>query len=48
MKLSSIHNIAIIVSDITEAKEFYVQKLGFEVIRENYRVEREDWKLDLS
>lgn len=47
MKLSSIHHIAIIVSDITEAKEFYVQKLGFEVIRENYRVEREDWKLDL-
>lgn len=47
MKLSSIHHIAIIVSDITEAKEFYVQKLGFEVIRENHRVEREDWKLDL-
>ena len=47
MKLSSIHHIAIIVSDIRKAKEFYVQKLGFEVIRENYRVEREDWKLDL-
>lgn len=47
MKLSSIHHIAIIVSDIEKAREFYAQKLGFEVIRENYRVEREDWKLDL-
>ena len=47
MKLSSIHHIAIIVSNIEKAREFYVQKLGFEVIRENYRVERGDWKLDL-
>ena len=47
MKLSSIHHIAIIVSNIEKAREFYVQKLGFEVIRENYRVEREDWKRDL-
>ena len=47
MKLSSIHHIAIIVSNIRKAKEFYVQKLGFKVIRENYRAERDDWKLDL-
>lgn len=47
MKLSSIHHIAIIVSDIEKARGFYVQKLGFEVIRENYRAERGDWKLDL-
>lgn len=47
MKLSSIHHIAIIVSDVEKAKEFYVQKLGFEVIRENYREECDDWKLDL-
>lgn len=47
MKLTSVHHIAIIVSDIEKAREFYVQKLGFEVIRENYRAEREDWKLDL-
>lgn len=47
MKLTSVHHIAIIVSDIEKAREFYVQKLGFEVICENYRVEREDWKLDL-
>ena len=28
-------------------KDFYVNKLGFSVIRENYRPERKDWKLDL-
>ena len=47
MKLSSVHHIAIIVSDIEKAREFYVEKLGFEAVRENYRKERDDWKLDL-
>lgn len=47
MKLNSVHHIAIIVSDIKKAREFYADKLGFEVIRENYRKERTDWKLDL-
>ena len=47
MKLNSVHHIAIIVSDIEKAREFYVDKLSFEVIRENYRKERDDWKLDL-
>ena len=47
MHLSSIHHIAIIVSDYAAAKDFYVNKLGIQVIRENYRPERRDWKLDL-
>ena len=47
MNLSEIHHIAIIVSDYEVAKDFYVNKLGFSVIRENYRSERKDWKLDL-
>ena len=47
MNLSKIHHIAIIVSDYEAAKDFYVNKLGFAVIRENYRLERKDWKLDL-
>ena len=47
MKLSSVHHIAIIVSDIEKAREFYVEKLGFEAVRENYRKERDDWKLAL-
>ncbi len=48
MKLNAIHHVAIIVSDIQAAKDFYVRKLGFEVIRENYRDQRKDWKLDLK
>ena len=48
MKLNAIHHVAIIVSDIQEAKDFYVHKLGFEIIRENYREQRKDWKLDLK
>lgn len=48
MKLNAIHHVAIIVSDYEAAKDFYVHKLGFEVIRENYREQRKDWKLDLK
>ena len=47
MKLNSIHHVAIIVSDYERSKDFYVNKLGFEVIRENYRAEKDDYKLDL-
>ena len=48
MKLSRIHHIAIIVSDFFASKNFYVEKLGFKIIRENYREQRKDWKLDLK
>ena len=47
MTLSTIHHIAIIVSNYETAKDFYVNKLNFPIIRENYRPERNDWKLDL-
>lgn len=47
MNLSKIHHIAIITSDYDASKNFYVNKLGFPIIRENYRPERKDWKLDL-
>ena len=47
MQFNAIHHVAIIVSDIQAAREFYVQKLGFPVVRENYRSQRGDWKLDL-
>lgn len=47
MRLSAIHHVAIIVSDYEKSKDFYVNKLGFQVIRENYRESRRDWKLDL-
>lgn len=47
MKLAAIHHIAIIVSDYEKAKDFYVNKLGFAILRENYREDRGDYKLDL-
>ena len=47
MNLNKIHHIAFITSDYKRTKEFYFQKLGFEVVRENYRPERDDYKLDL-
>lgn len=48
MKLNSIHHIAVICSDYNKAKEFYIEKLGFEMIRENFRPDRNDWKIDLK
>ena len=48
MKLKSIHHVAIIVSDYQKSREVYVDKLGFTVLRENYRPEKDDWKLDLQ
>ncbi len=48
MLFHNMHHIAIIVSDYQRSREFYVEKLEFPVIRENYRPERGDWKLDLQ
>ena len=44
----TIHHIAIIGSDYEKSKHFYVDLLGFKVIRENYRKERDDYKIDLA
>ncbi|KAF1295656.1 hypothetical protein BAU15_03700 [Enterococcus sp. JM4C] len=48
MQLQTIHHVAIIVSDYQKSKDFYVNQLGFAIIRENYRPERNDYKLDLK
>ena len=45
--MNILHHIAIICSDKDSALEFYVNKLGFTIIRENYRKDRDDWKIDL-
>ncbi|MDA5561276.1 VOC family protein [Exiguobacterium sp. MMG028] len=47
MNLHTIHHVAIIASDYDQAKQFYVEALGFEVIREHYRPEKQDHKIDL-
>ena len=47
MHLSKVHHIAVIGSDYEKSRHFYVDLLGFQVIRENYREQRNDWKIDL-
>jgi glyoxylase I family protein len=46
--VSGVHHIAIICSDYPVSKKFYTQILGFEILREVYREERDSWKLDLA
>lgn len=48
MKLNRIHHIAVICSDKDTTLNFYHNKLGFRILRENYRPERDDWKIDLK
>lgn len=45
--ITGINHIAIICSDYNKSKHFYHTILGFEIIAENYRSERDSWKLDL-
>ena len=47
MDLSKVHHVAIIGSDYERSRHFYVDLLGFQVIRENYREARGDHKIDL-
>ncbi|MBR3159774.1 MAG: VOC family protein [Atopobiaceae bacterium] len=47
MQLTTIHHVAIIVSDYEASRDFYVNKLGFSVVRENWRPHKQDWKLGL-
>jgi len=46
--LSKVHHIALICSDYSRSKTFYTVVLGFEIIREVFREERNSYKLDLS
>ncbi|AGY82165.1 VOC family protein [Carnobacterium inhibens] len=48
MNIKKIHHVAIIASDYQKSKQFYAEVLGFEIIRENYRSERDSYKLDLK
>jgi len=48
MNIKAIHHIAILTDDYETSKRFYTAILGFEVIRETYRKERDSYKLDLS
>lgn len=42
MQLDTVHHIAIIGHDYDQTKEFYVNKLGFKLLDEHHRPEKED------
>ncbi len=48
LQLTAVHHIAIIVSDYETSKRFYTETLGFSVLGEYYRAERNSYKLDLA
>ena len=48
MNLQKVHHVAIIGSDYQKSRHFYVDLLGFQVLREVYREERDDWMLNLA
>ena len=48
MFLNQVHHVAIIASDYEKTRKFYVELLELPIIRENYRKERDDYKLDLQ
>lgn len=48
LQISNIHHIAIICSNYEVSKQFYTQILGFEIISENYRTDRNSMKCDLN
>ncbi len=48
LSLKSVHHIAIICSNYELSKQFYTQTLGFNVIKETFRAERNSYKLDLA
>lgn len=46
--ISSIHHLAIICSNYEVSKKFYTEILGFKIINETYRKDRDSYKLDLA
>ena len=48
MEVQQIHHVAIICSDYEVSKKFYVELLGFPIIHETFRAERNSYKLDLQ
>ena len=48
MQLTKVHHVAIIGSNYEASRHFYVDLLGFTLVRENYREARNDWKIDLQ
>ena len=48
MEIKRIHHIAILTDRYEESKNFYTGILGFTIINEHYRKERDSYKCDLA
>ncbi len=48
MNITAIHHIAILTDDYEKSKAFYVDILGFTIMKETFREQRQSYKLDLS
>lgn len=48
LNIQHIHHVAILTDNYAVSKQFYTEVLGFEVMAEVYREERQSYKLDLS
>lgn len=48
INIKHIHHVAILTDDYAKSKQFYTEILGFTIIEETYREERNSYKLDLA
>lgn len=48
LPITRIHHVAVIASDYSRSRHFYVETLGLTVVAEHFRQERNSWKLDLA
>ena len=48
LRPTGVHHVAIIASDYTRSRRFYIEVLGLQVVHEHYRAERQSYKLDLQ
>lgn len=48
LPFTAVHHVAVIASSLEKARAFYVDALGFKVLRENFRPAQGDCKLDLQ
>lgn len=48
LHVKKIHHVALICSRYEISKQFYTSVLGFSIVQEHYRAERQSYKLDLS
>ncbi|MGW5317596.1 SMU1112c/YaeR family gloxylase I-like metalloprotein [Nocardia thailandica] len=48
MDFLGLHHVAIIATDYRRSRRFYTETLGLAVLAEEYRADRDSWKLDLA